>query len=792
MQIPDSLRWTFLTSKEIGTVKYSKLPTAFSIFFLLMLFSFSSPQAAPDSGTSLVRVLYKSPAQIGDMVERGIDILYLSPEGYLDVVADAKQLEYLFSQPMPVSVILTPQMALAAPALDENLGDYHTYAEMAAALQDMQTNYPALASFDSIGTSIEGRSLYVLKISDNVIVDEEEPEVLYMGCHHARELMSVDIPLRFAQYLLDNYGILPEVTALVDAREIFFVPMVNPDGHYYVQQNHTDWWGNWWRKNRRDNGDGSYGVDLNRNYGYQWGYDDTGSSPVPSNPVYRGSSPFSEPETQAVRDFAISRNFELWFSYHSYGELLLYPWGYISGYTPDHALFYALGDTLTSSNGYFDGNTAMGAIYPTNGDSDDWGYGEDTAKNVIFAFTPEVNTYEEGGFGPPDTMIVPTFNKLLPMNMLLLELADTPQRVLPPLVPAMYPIEDPYHPIFTLSWSGNIPGDPNPVSNYELIEYKNLSTLPQDAAESLSPLWNFNGFIMGGRAYEGSGSYYSDTGNSLANGMEMATFYHVSEETDTFTFWAWYDIEPDYDYAYCEVSEDEGLIWTPIEGNITTTSNPHGVNRGNGITGASGGWVHAIFPLDGYLSQDIRLRLRYITDSYVYEEGFYCDLIGPVSTYEQLTNLGSGLTDSSHTVIPSETGHFTYRVRAIDADGHRSGWSNTASIQIDDVSDVAASTAPLQSHLGANYPNPFNPVTRIPYWVGAQSAGGAIPVTLKIYSVSGALLKTLVDRSHEPGRYSAVWTGRDDAGRPVASGVYFARLTVGTEDAFSRKLVLLK
>jgi len=725
-------------------------------------------------------------------VKRGIEIIHWSPEGYFDVLADAKQLDYLFSLQVPVSVIQTPGMARTAPALDSNLGNYHTYAEMAAALQDMETNYPGLASLSSIGTSIEGRNLYMLKISDNVTVDEDEPEVLYMGCHHARELMSVEIPLRFAQYLLDNYGVLTEVTSLVDSREIFFVPMVNPDGHYYVQQNHDGDSNGWWRKNRRNNGGGYYGVDLNRNYGYEWGYDNIGSSPYIWSEVYRGSGPFSEPETQAIRDFTNSRHFILWFSYHSYGELLLYPWGYYSGYTDDHALYYALGDTLASSNGYFAGNTAMGAIYVTNGDSDDWAYGDTSEKDHVFAFTPEVNSFEEGGFSPEDTLIVPTFNKLLEMNMLLLELADTPRRVLPPYVPVMYPIEDPYHPIFTLSWSGNDPNDPNPVAAYNLVEYKNLSTIPQDAAESMSPLWDFNGFTLGGRSYEGSSSYYSNTGNNLINTLDMATFYHVSEETDTFSFRAWYDIEPDYDYAYCDVSTDEGLTWNPIEGNITTDLNPYGGNRGNGITGASGGWVNAVFPLVDYLNQDIQLRLSYFTDGYVYEEGFYCDLVGPVSTCEQVTDLGDAFSDSSYTVIPSETGNFTYRVRAIDAAGQRSYWSNSVSIDIGDVTDVASSTAPLRSRLGANYPNPFNPVTRIPYWVGPQPDGGAARVTLRIYSVTGALVQTLVNGSLEPGRYSATWKGLDDAGRSVASGVYFARLTVGSDEAFTRKLVLLK
>ncbi len=782
---------TYPPNEEIKRVRRIKVITVLSILILFIFCLLPEFVSSKESGSSLVRIPYKGPAQIGFLLEQGVDVLHLSPEGYLDVVANPRQLDDLYTLGVPISVIGFSGMKLAAPALDDNLGDYHTYTEMESTLQALEVAYPTVAKLQSLGLSIEGREIYMIKVSDNVIIDEDEPEVLIMGCHHARELMSVDIPLRFAEYLLALYGADPEITDLVNTREIFFVPMVNPDGHYYVQQNHSgDWW-TWWRKNRRDNGDGYFGVDLNRNYDYMWGYDNFGSSPSTSSEVYRGPAPFSEPETQAIRDFCAARNFILSFSYHSYGELLLYPWSYYFGYTPDHELFLALGDTLTASNGYLPGNTAMGAIYVVNGGTDDWAYGETVGKNAFFSFTPEVNSYEEGGFGPPDTLIQPTFDKLLPMNMLLLELADTPSRLIGPFAPSMYPIENPFHPIYTLSWSGKVTSDPNPVASYQLVEYKNLTTIPQDDAESLSPLWAFDGFLIGSRAYEGSGSYYSDSGDNLLNSLEMTTLYSVTEATDTFDCWVWYDIESDYDYAYCELSTDQGLTWISIPGNITTDYNPHASNRGNGITGSSGGWVHATFPLDGYVPGEILLRMRYITDGWVTGEGIYFDLLGPVATCERETNLGSSLTDTTYLVIPSETGQFTYRVRAIDEDGQKSRWSGTVSIQIDDVT-AASELPPKRSHLGVNCPNPFNPTTRLPFVVGRNESNGSIPATLKIFSVSGHLVATLVNKSFEPGFYSAHWNGRDDAGNPVSSGVYFARLTVGRNEVFTRKLVLLK
>src|SRR5690606_8892087 len=130
----------------------------------------------------------------------------------------------------------------------------------------------------------------------------------YYGAIHAREVITPEVLIYIMRYLTNNYGIDPQVTYLVDNRELFFSTVVNPDGYYYDEVIEPDG-GGLWRKNRRNNGDGSYGIDLNRNFGYQWGYDDEGSSPDGSDETYRGASAFSEPETQRLRDFMISRNF---------------------------------------------------------------------------------------------------------------------------------------------------------------------------------------------------------------------------------------------------------------------------------------------------------------------------------------------------------------------------------------------------------------------------------------------------------------------------------------------------
>jgi hypothetical protein len=746
--------------------------------------------AGPRADT-VVTVPLKGPYQIEAMRAQGIEILAFTKYG-VDVLANDAQLSWLLSRPYPVAVAKPSQGAApgGAAVLDANLGDYHTYAELDTALTVLVSTYPALAQRSVIGTSIEGRDIHALKVSDNVATDESEPEVLYIGNHHARELMSVEIPLRFAEYLLANYGVDSEVTDYVDNREIWFVPMLNPDGHYYVQQNHGGSSNSWWRKNRRDNGNGTFGVDLNRNWGFEWGYDNIGSSPSSSSDLYRGTGPFSEPETQAIRDFVNAHEFVMWFSYHSYGELLLYPWGYIYGNTPDHGVFQALADSLVEDNDYLPGNSASGAIYITNGDSDDWGYGEQISKGKIFAFTPEVNSQAQGGFGPDDTWILPTFDLLLSMNLKLLKFADNPYQVVGPWTPSQDPTSAPYgNGITRITWSDSDPMDPNPAVAYEIEGCLNPS-FTTDTATPGTPLWVLDGFTYTASGEVGGG-YFSGNADGISNSIEMRRPYLVDAAHDTLTFRVVYDIETHWDYGYVDVSTDGGASWTPIAGNITSNVNPFGNNRGNGFTGASPGYVTAIFPLTAYLGQEIRVRIAYITDQAVTETGFTIDTITPVPTCQSTTILAAGVTGTTYDHVPAQAGTWRYRVRAQDAEDQNSGWSNTRD-QV--VATVTAADAPrvFQMDLGANYPNPFNPSTQIPFVVGGTAGSAPVTVELTIYSVTGERVATIVREARRPGSFVERWSGLNDAARPVPSGVYFARLSVANAPALTRKLVLLK
>lgn len=743
---------------------------------------------------SLVRTRLSAGITVERLISKNIDILAAYPDGKVDLAVDEEQLSWLQASGPRVDVLQRPALG-AAQALDGNLGAYHTFDEMMSDLVAMTQDHPGLAVLDTIGTSWEGRPIVAIKISDNATVDEEEPEVFIAGCHHARELMSVEVPLMLAQYLLGGYSGGGEIAALVDGLEIWIAPMINPDGHVYVQNNHADDWWTWWRKNRRDNGDGTFGVDLNRNYGFMWGYDDAGSSPSSESVVYRGPAPFSEPETQAVRDFCNGRSFSVALSYHSYSELIIYPWGYDAIYSEDHEFFSVFSDSLARGNGYVAGCTASDILYPVNGGSDDWMYGDTSMRDEIFSCTIELNSYEEGGFAPPDTLIQPTFDKVLGLNLTLLRRAHDPVSVLgpePPKALAVTDLADPYH---MVTWSAGSPSDPNPPIGWEVVEYRDFVS----AADPGSPdgeVWEFNGFTLStARSWDTGESYWSGSGDGLENKMVLVDPWPVEVLGAVFSCRLWFDIESGWDYAYLEVSMDRGLTWSTVPGSVTTDTDPNGNNRGNGITGYSGGWVEGAFQLDQVTGvtpeSTIALRFVYRTDAYVTEEGIYLDAIAAAPGYAARTVIAPAHPDTFLVIEPQTAGSYAYLVRGFDSEGH---YGRPCDLAFHEVSDITGDETPaLTSRLSGSHPNPFNPSTTILFTVGGRGArpGGRIPVELSVFDVSGRLVAVPLEEPMAAGDHSFTWDGRSSRGAPLASGVYFVRLRIGGS-IFPHKIVLMR
>ncbi|MBC7411821.1 MAG: immune inhibitor A [Bacteroidia bacterium] len=314
------------------------------------------------------------------------------------------------------------------------MGGYFTYAEMLKNLDSMATKYPNLikarSPIDTFKTN-EQRPVYWLKISDNPTVDEAEPEILYTSLHHAREPNSLSQQIMYMWYLLENYATNNEIKYLVDNTEIYFIPCVNPDGYIYNATTNPSG-GGMWRKNRREITVGQvWGVDLNRNYGDNWGFDNVGSSPDSTSDVYRGNAPFSEPETQAVKWLCSTHQFEIALNYHTYGNLLIYPWGYLADlYTPDSAQFVQYAQFLTEDNNFKYGTGNQTVSYVVNGDSDDWMYGEQTTKPKILALTPEAGDAVDG-FWPASNKIIDICKSNITQNLNALRLMNKYYKVKP-------------------------------------------------------------------------------------------------------------------------------------------------------------------------------------------------------------------------------------------------------------------------------------------------------------------------------------------------------------------------
>jgi carboxypeptidase T len=283
----------------------------------------------------------------------------------------------------------------AAAAADDFPDGYraqHTYAEVRAELRQAASTHPNIVSLRSMGRSYEGRKLFIVKISDNVAADEDEPEVYVDGGIHAHEHLATEQALALIQWLVDGYGSDTRTTAIVDSTEIWIAPMVNPDGATYDIGGGTF---HRWRKNRQPTpGSGEIGTDINRNFGYQWG--GGGGSADPSDSFYRGPKAWSAPEARRIRDFVRSRvmggvqQLRLALTLHSHGEFVMYPFGYTSNPSPpdmrpgDSGRLKALAQGTADRNGY----RALqgGQLYRSSGTFMDWAY----AKQRILALTLEM------------------------------------------------------------------------------------------------------------------------------------------------------------------------------------------------------------------------------------------------------------------------------------------------------------------------------------------------------------------------------------------------------------------
>jgi hypothetical protein len=330
---------------------------------------------------------------------------------------------------LPTAKDATP---LDFPAADSN---YHNYAEMTAVINQAVADHPNILSKTSIGNSYEGRQMVALKISDNVGTDENEPEVLFTAHQHAREHLTIEMALYILSEFTDKYGSDSRITNLVNSREIWIVPDLNPDGGEWDIRS-----GSYagWRKNRQPNsGSSNVGTDLNRNWPYQWGCCG-GSSGSTSSETYRGPSAGSAPEVRNVINFVNSRvvggtqQIKTNIDFHTFSELVLWPFGYTYNDTApgmtaqDYQVFSTLGRQMAATNNYTPQQASD--LYITDGSIDDWLW----ATHKVYSYTFEMYPSSGGlsGFYPPDEVISAQTSRNRNAVLMLLDYSDCPRRVI--------------------------------------------------------------------------------------------------------------------------------------------------------------------------------------------------------------------------------------------------------------------------------------------------------------------------------------------------------------------------
>lgn len=353
-----------------------------------------------------------TPAERTAVARQGLDVLG-GGRDYLEVRATPQEADGLRASglqllSLPLSPL--PELPLAASSFPPGFTGYHTYDELDTELSTLAQQHPDVVSLASYGQSVEGRALPLVKISDAVGVDENEPEVLFTCAQHAREHLTVEMCLHIVQRLADGHGTDPAITDLVNSREIWVMPITNPDGAEYDVSSGAF---AFWRKNRQPTpGSSEIGTDLNRNWGTAWGCCG-GSSADPGDETYRGPGPFSAPETAQLRDWVNSRvlsgtqQITSHIDFHTFSELVLWPYGYTTNDTgpgldsADAAAFRSLGEAMAATNGYTPQQSSD--LYITDGSIGDWMW----AQHHIWSFTFEMypTSQLQGGFYPPDTEI---------------------------------------------------------------------------------------------------------------------------------------------------------------------------------------------------------------------------------------------------------------------------------------------------------------------------------------------------------------------------------------------------
>jgi len=672
------------------------------------------------------------------------------------------------------------------------LDAYHSYQQIIELADSLAGAFPSICKKYIVGYSIQNRQCIALKVSDNVTVDEPEPEVMFDGGIHGDEIGGAENLIRFARDLCLNYGVDPSITNLIDTREIWLYVMVNPDGRYNMSRYNAN------------------GVDLNRDWGYMW--DAWGGSP----------GAFSQVETRTLRDFMYDNQFVVYTSYHSGTEIISYPWSYRPNACPDQSHINQLAQTYSSLSGYSSLPYGQGynVMYPINGSTKDGGYG--VMGSVSWSI--EISNSKQ----PPTSQIMIYYNNNRPSMLALIEhsgygLSGTVTDSITGEPVSGIVFVNNYYPCYADPNVGDyhkyvLPGTYSitvKANGYQTKTINNVVVTANNATVTdfqLIPeaghfVYRFSASQIPDNNYADEGLTSAVIGNpdginySLGKSgwciLDMLTPVPDNIGMDFIVYEG--DITPEGYTCYVSTSMDGPWISLGM-GNGTTQFDisSSGLNSARYIKIVDDGdgvayQADAGFDLDAIEAFDIvpvelvsfvaeniddEVILKWTTATETNNQGF--EILRSTQNDNELWERigfveGKGTTTEITNYVFSdkvnESGTYHYKLKQIDYDG---------SFYYSEVVEVNI-FSPTNFTLFQNYPNPFNPSTKIKYQIPGKDF-----VTIKIFDVLGNKIASLVNEEKPAGSYEVYFNG---TGLP--SGLYFYELQTG-RFVETRKMILLK
>lgn len=557
-----------------------------------------------------------------------------------------------------------------------SMAGFYKLNEVYQQFDEIITEYPEFfVAIDTIGWSWENRPIIAYSFGNS---GSNLPEVLITALHHSREPGTItNITYFLTKALQQARAENDEYKNLFKNFRIWFVPVVNPDGYAYNESKYPNG-GGLWRKNRRKINDSTFGVDLNRNYGpYEfWNAPNKGSSTNPKNETYRGTEPFSEPETRAIRDFTYRHNFRIALNFHTFGGMVIYPFSAINQQTPDSNFYRAFSNFITNYIGYYFGNDLTTVGYPTRGSSDDWFYLQDSLKGKVIAFTVE-SGYNFDGFWPPIDRIVEISEDNL--NIIKETIFSATSNIRPEILTYFFDtvtkvgslslkltnigISDLIYPTYVqiVPLSEAISIEKNDTTLFYLpagagINFYNRVHIPKEnfMNGTLVPfqisilqngfwrkdtlfcrLYDYNSispiessfWISDNWGYEVDSithfpiltdSPYKNYSDSAENYITLRNPIKLNTNSSELEIEMKWEIEPFYDFFEIEISTDNGNSWESLRSNrsVPGSGNANGrQERGHyGFAGIYPFWVTQIFDLEKYLNKTILIRMSLLSD----------------------------------------------------------------------------------------------------------------------------------------------------------------------------------